>query len=394
MDALFDPAPGFDQPIAVLKHCHDRIRKQIKTMQTLLEHLPQHGADAQAQSAASAVRHYFNRAAHHHHADEEEDLIPMLQATASADDTALLASLVPQLLQEHKTMEAAWQLLDLQLSQIALGTAAHLSSTEVQTFAELYTAHMLKEESHIAPMSKRLFSPAQMAMLGQAMQQRRGLLPVASTPSVNLADLRIDYSHASLSETDVLANPTAQFNKWFEEAIKADIAEPNAMTLATVAANGRPAARIVLIKDVDQRGFSWYTNYDSRKGHELLDNPHAALLFFWPELQRQVRIEGRVERVAAAESDAYFAIRPLKSRLGAIASAQSMPVPNRATLEARMAQVEAEYGDQPPRPAHWGGYRLVPDRMEFWQGRPSRLHDRIEFLLQADGTWLTQRLQP
>lgn len=210
----------------------------------------------------------------------------------------------------------------------------------------------------------------------------------------SIADLRKEYSRASLSEQDVLADPIAQFSKWFGEAILAQIPEANAMSVSTVDANGRPSSRILLIKDVDHRGFTWFTNYQSRKGHELAQNPYAALLFYWIELERQVRIEGRVERISDAENDAYFQSRPLKSRLGAIASSQSHPIAGRDALETRFVEVEQQYGDQPVRPAHWGGYRLIPDHIEFWQGRPSRLHDRIAYTLQTDGSWQRQRLQP
>jgi pyridoxamine 5'-phosphate oxidase len=211
---------------------------------------------------------------------------------------------------------------------------------------------------------------------------------------MSIANLRKDYSQASLSEDDVAADPIAQFAKWFQEALNAEVPEANAMSVATVDKRGRPSSRILLIKDFDARGFTWYTNYASRKGRELEANPYAALLFHWIALERQVRIEGRVERVPAEESDAYFQIRPLKSRLGAIASSQSEPIASRAALEQRFAQAESEYGASPVRPAHWGGYRLKPDSIEFWQGRPSRLHDRIRYLLQADGSWRRERLQP
>lgn len=211
---------------------------------------------------------------------------------------------------------------------------------------------------------------------------------------MSIADLRKEYSHASLSESDIATDPIAQFKGWFNEALKAKIPEANAMSLATVAANGRPSSRIVLIKEFDHRGFSWFTNYASRKGHELHQNQYAALLFYWIELERQVRIEGRVERISAEENDAYFQSRPLGSRIGAIASSQSEPISSRQTLEARYADAEAKYGQHPPRPAHWGGYRLVPDYIEFWQGRSSRLHDRIVFKLQGDGSWDRLRLQP
>ncbi len=211
---------------------------------------------------------------------------------------------------------------------------------------------------------------------------------------MSIADLRKDYSRASLSETDAHPNPIEQFSKWFHEAIAAQVPEANAMSVSTATANGRPSSRILLIKDFDQRGFTFFTNYESRKGRELDSNPFAALLFYWIELERQVRIEGRVERITDAENDAYYNSRPVKSRVGAIASAQSRPVASREALEARVLEVEQQYGDHPVRPPHWGGYRLVPDYLEFWQGRPSRLHDRIAYTRQADGSWQLQRLQP
>ena len=211
---------------------------------------------------------------------------------------------------------------------------------------------------------------------------------------MSIADLRKEYSRASLSEADVHPNPIEQFSTWFGEAIAAQVPEANAMSVSTVGADGRPSSRILLIKEFDQRGFTFFTNYESRKGQQLQENQYAALLFYWIELERQVRIEGRVERVGAAESESYFQSRPLRSRLGAIASAQSRPVASREALEAQVAKVEQQYGEQPLRPAHWGGYRLVPDYIEFWQGRPSRLHDRIAYTLQADGHWQRQRLQP
>lgn len=211
---------------------------------------------------------------------------------------------------------------------------------------------------------------------------------------ISVADLRRDYSHATLSEHEVDPDPFRQFAAWFQQAVAAQMPEPNAMSLATVAASGRPSLRIVLLKDFDERGFTFYTNYQSRKGENLLHNPHAALTFHWVELERQVRIEGRVERVAAEESDAYFNIRPVKSRIGAHASAQSRPIASREQLEQQFEQASAEFGEHPPRPAHWGGYRLVPDWIEFWQGRRSRLHDRIAYVRQPDGSWLRERLQP
>lgn len=211
---------------------------------------------------------------------------------------------------------------------------------------------------------------------------------------MSIADLRTEYMRATLSEQDAAADPVEQFAKWFDEAQRADLPEPNAMSVATVGPNGRPSARVLLIKGFDQRGFTWYTNYESRKGRELADNPYAVLLFHWSGLERQVCIEGKVERVPDAESDAYFASRPVKSQLGAIASAQSRPVSGREVLEAKFAAVEAAQGAAPVRPAHWGGFRLAPDRMEFWQGRSSRLHDRLLYVRQDDGSWKRERLQP
>ena len=211
---------------------------------------------------------------------------------------------------------------------------------------------------------------------------------------MSIAHLRKDYQHASLSKSEVASDPIQQFSVWFDQALKADVAEPNAMSLATVNAQGRPSSRIVLIKEFDQRGFCWFTNYASNKGHDLEVNPHAALLFHWVVLERQVRIEGRVEKMSAEESDRYFHSRPLGSRHSAIASQQSAEVDSRKLLETRMAEVVAQAGEQPARPEHWGGYRLQPERLEFWQGRSSRLHDRIVYTKQTDGSWLISRLQP
>jgi pyridoxamine 5'-phosphate oxidase len=209
-----------------------------------------------------------------------------------------------------------------------------------------------------------------------------------------LANLRTSYERAELIEDLAHANPLTQFEDWLEQAIAAKVPEPNAMTLATVGSNLRPSTRIVLIKGCDARGIVWYTNFDSRKGLELAGNPFAALQFHWVELERTVRIEGRVEKVSDDESDAYFHSRPLGSRISAIASPQSQVVADRTILEADVAQVAARYPDQPPRPAYWGGFRLVPDEWQFWQGRRSRLHDRLRYQLQTNGNWLRQRLAP
>lgn len=397
---LPDTAPDFDQPIAVLKHCHGRIRKQMATLDKLLAHLPEFGADEQARQAARAVLNYFEKAAHLHHEDEEQDLIPMLRAVAQGEDAATLQALAPVILQDHKDMDALWQDLHEQLSAIAEGHAATLSASAVQRFSQRYLAHMEREEGTMAPMALRLFSPEQMAQLGKAMQARRGIgQPAgAASPAASVgqavADLRKDYGQASLNENDVMDDPMLQFTQWFEQALKAEVNEPNAMSVATVAANGRPSSRIVLVKQFDERGFTWYTNYDSRKGQELEDNQYAALLFFWSELERQVRIEGRVERTSSEESDRYFRSRPLKSRLSAIASHQSAPIGSRAELEQNYEAVARQAGDDPARPGNWGGFRLVPERLEFWQGRRSRFHDRIVYERQEDGSWTRQRLQP
>lgn len=208
-----------------------------------------------------------------------------------------------------------------------------------------------------------------------------------------LSDLRKSYERDALDEASAASEPLRQFHTWLDQALLAKLPEPNAMTLATVGADGRPSTRIVLIKGVDARGLVWFSNYESRKGRELAAHPQAALQFHWVELERVVRIEGRVERVDAAESDAYYQSRPLDSRLGAWASPQSQVISSRAVLVANAAKAAAEHGLHPPRPPHWGGYRLLPDYWEFWQGRRSRLHDRLRYRLE-DGQWLRERLAP
>jgi pyridoxamine 5'-phosphate oxidase len=208
-----------------------------------------------------------------------------------------------------------------------------------------------------------------------------------------LAALRKSYERFELSEDTADPDPLQQFALWLHQAVDAQLPEPNAMTLATVGAEGRPSTRIVLIKGYDERGIVWFTNYNSRKGRELALHPFAALQFHWVELERVVRIEGRVSRVDAAESDAYYASRPLDSRIGAWASPQSEVIGSRAVLVANAARYGAQFALNPPRPPHWGGYRLQPDAWEFWQGRKSRLHDRLRYRLDA-GSWVRERLAP
>ena len=209
------------------------------------------------------------------------------------------------------------------------------------------------------------------------------------------SNLRREYRRERLRKANVDADPTRLFNLWLQAAIDAGLHEPNAMTLATASSDGHPSARIVLLKGVDSNGFIFFTNYESRKGEELAENPHAALTCWWDILERQVRVEGRVQRLDGRESDAYYGSRPLGSRLGAWVSAQSQVIEHRDELETKLAELKAKYADDPPpRPAFWGGYRVIAERIEFWQGGPNRLHDRLRYTRQIDDTWQIERLSP
>ena len=213
--------------------------------------------------------------------------------------------------------------------------------------------------------------------------------------SLLLSGLRKEYRRERLDEATAADDPFTLFEEWFAEAAQSGLVEPNAMTLATATPEGKPSARVVLLKDFDARGFSFFTNYESRKGQEMAANPFAALTFWWGPLERQIRIEGRVEKLDAAESDAYYASRPQGSRLGAWVSQQSAVITDRAILETRLAELEVQYGeDPPPRPPFWGGYRVAPDMVEFWQGGLHRLHDRLCYTRRDDGTWTRVRLSP
>lgn len=213
--------------------------------------------------------------------------------------------------------------------------------------------------------------------------------------NISVADLRKEYTSLGLSETQARPNPYEQFKIWFDQAVAAQLPEPNAMTIATATLDGKPSARMVLLKNYDERGFVFYTNYQSNKGQQLIENPWGAIVFWWAELERQVRIEGRVEKVSDAESDEYFRSRPIGSQLGAWASNQSQVVESREVLERQLEQLKEGYENKDvPRPPHWGGFRVIPDEIEFWQGRPNRLHDRLLYRRGEDSNWTTQRLSP
>lgn len=231
--------------------------------------------------------------------------------------------------------------------------------------------------------------------INHIMDQHSHQVSNAGNKGISLSELRRNYALESLSETDVAAEPFAQFQNWFTEALNSQLLEPNAMTLATATKTGQPSARTVLLKEMDAQGFVFYTNYESQKGQELADNPQAALLFTWLELERQVRIEGTVEKVSAATSEAYFQSRPTGSQIGAWASPQSRVIEGRDILEQKVKTLQEQYKDATvlPLPPFWGGYRLLPQRIEFWQGRESRLHDRIRYTKTADG-WVKERLAP
>lgn len=213
--------------------------------------------------------------------------------------------------------------------------------------------------------------------------------------NISIADLRKNYTQGGLLESGASLNPFEQFRHWFEEAVSSQILEPNAMTLATINDEGKPSARIVLLKKLDEKGFTFFTNYDSNKGKNLAQNPWVSLVFLWGELERQVRIEGKAEKITPEESDAYFTSRPIGSQWGAWASNQSEIIPDRDILETNLQQVKSQYQDNIiPRPKHWGGFRVIPHLIEFWQGRENRLHDRLCYTLNENQQWIRQRLAP
>ncbi|MBL1208325.1 pyridoxamine 5'-phosphate oxidase [Geminocystis sp. GBBB08] len=213
--------------------------------------------------------------------------------------------------------------------------------------------------------------------------------------NIPIADLRKNYTQGGLTETQANLNPFDQFRHWFQEAVSAEILEPNAMTLATINEGGKPSARIVLLKNLDDRGFTFFTNYDSHKGKNIEKNPWVSLVFWWGKLERQVRVEGKVEKITSEESDQYFYSRPIGSQLGAWASNQSQVIPNREVLEIKLEEITQKYQKQIiPRPEHWGGYRVLPYLIEFWQGRENRLHDRLCYTLKEDQQWIRERLAP
>ena len=211
---------------------------------------------------------------------------------------------------------------------------------------------------------------------------------------MSISDIRKDYRLSILTENDISNDPIKQFKKWFDDALISKISEPNAMNLATVDTNGKPSLRVVLLKEFNRNGFTWFTNYNSKKGRDLSSNPYAAITFFWVELERQIRIEGKVKKISKLQNDNYFKTRPLKSRIGAISSEQSNVIKNRDDLDRRFKKIESISGNNPTRPAHWGGYLLKPNSVEFWQGRSSRLHDRILYIKNNFNKWETKRLQP